>query len=529
MVTRWRWCQVGPRNDGTSERRNVPSFPRSPLPPFPRSLVPPFPRSLMPSFRRSLVPTFFLLAAPLAAQDTLAVRTHADSVSIRFIDADLRAVVQALGRFMPKPLMVAGLPANRVSLETPAPVARGAVLALLRGLVESQNLSFEEDSAFIRIGPADRPTVRPSAHSADSSQVQLFVLRLKHARAADVAATVNLLFGASGEFSGQGGMSRGTLSEELNRSAVPSDRPSDRPNPDPATRPSALAGPVTLVPDELTNALLVRATAADFSLIRAAVEELDLRPLQVLVEVLIVEARRTHDFSVGTTLFVPPQGIPGDADGSIGGQTRGAGLGDVVLRVLNLGRGDIDATLSASETRGNVRIISRPVLLASNNTEASFLVGSQRPFVQVSRLLPTDNNNTDRVVQYRDVGTRLRVRPTINQDGYVSLQIQQEINAATSEVAFDAPVISTREAVTQVLVRDGQTIMLGGLQDEQRDRGRSGVPLLSGLPLIGPLFGATSHTDSQTELYLFITPRILRTDEDADRLTAPHLPAGGAP
>jgi general secretion pathway protein D len=167
------------------------------------------------------------------------------------------------------------------------------------------------------------------------------------------------------------------------------------------------------------------------------------------------------------------------------------------------------------------------VLLASNNTEASFLVGSQRPFVQVSRLLPTDNNNQDRVVQYRDVGTKLRVRPTINQDGYVSLVIQQEINAATNEVAFDAPVISTREAATQVLVKDGQTIMLGGLEDRQQDRTRSGVPVLSGLPLIGPLFGSASRNNSHTELYLFITPRILRSDEDADRLTAPKLPKEG--
>jgi general secretion pathway protein D len=142
----------------------------------------------------------------------------------------------------------------------------------------------------------------------------------------------------------------------------------------------------------------------------------------------------------------------------------------------------------------------------------------------VSRLLPTDNNNQDRVVQYRDVGTRLRVRPTINQDGYVSLMIQQEINAATSEEAFDAPVISTREAVTQVLVRDGQTIMLGGLRDRQRDRSRSGVPILSSLPIVGGLFGTTTTNDTETELYLFITPRILQTDDDADRLTEPRLP-----
>jgi general secretion pathway protein D len=127
------------------------------------------------------------------------------------------------------------------------------------------------------------------------------------------------------------------------------------------------------------------------------------------------------------------------------------------------------------------------------------------------------------------VGTKLTVRPTINQDGYVSLLIQQEINAATNEVAFDAPVISTREAVTQVLVRDGQTIVLGGLRDHQKDHTSSGVPLLSGIPLIGGLFGSTGQHSSTTELYLFLTPRILRTDADVDSVTAPRLQAEPAP
>jgi general secretion pathway protein D len=479
--------------------------------------------------RRTVRLALFALIVPCAAlaQDTLAVHERQDSIAIRFVDTDLRAVVQALGRYLPKPVVVAGLPGNRVSLETQGPVSRATVATLLRGLIESQGLLFQEDSAFIRIGPkpegqSDGRTDGRSVGQMDTALVQLFVVRLKHARAADVAATVNLLFGGSGEFSGRSGLGSGTLSDELRRQAVP---PTDRPTVRPSDRPTAaLSGPVTIVPDELTNSLLMRASVRDRDVILAAVEQLDIRPLQVLIEVLIVEARRSKDFSVGTSLFLPPQHIKGDKDGTIGGQTQGAGLGDLVLRLLNLGRADIDATISASESQGNVKIVSRPVLLASNNTEASFLVGSQRPFVQMSRLLPTDNNNQDRVVQYRDVGTRLRVRPTINQDGYVSLVIQQEINAATNEVAFDAPVISTREAQTQVLVRDGQTIMLGGLQDQQRDRTRSGVPVLSGLPLVGPLFGSATHNDNQTELYLFITPRILRTDEDADRVTAPHLP-----
>jgi general secretion pathway protein D len=215
----------------------------------------------------------------------------------------------------------------------------------------------------------------------------------------------------------------------------------------------------------------------------------------------------------------------GTGEGSIPGVA--GGLGDLVIRLLKLGRAEVDATIRAAATRGDVKIVSQPVLLASNNQEARFLVGSQRPFVQVSRSLPTDAPSRDQVIQYRDVGTKLTVRPTINQDGYVSLLIQQEINQATSELAFDAPVISTREAVTRVLVKDGQTIVLGGLRDQQRDVSSGGVPVLSSIPLIGGLFGSSSRRTNETELYLFLTPRILRTDADADSVTAPRLQRGG--
>ena len=257
--------------------------------------------------------------------------------------------------------------------------------------------------------------------------------------------------------------------------------------PDSGKPPGAnLTGPVAIVPDQLTNSLLVRAAEADFAVLREAVTQLDIRPLQVLIEVLIVEARHDRRFSLGTDLLVPPQDI---GDGTIGGTITGGGLGDLVIRLMNLGKGDIDAVLRTAQSKGDVEIVSRPVLLASNNTEARFLVGSQRPFISVSRSLPTDSPSRDQVVQYLDVGTKLRVLPTINQDGYVWLVVQQEINAATGETQFDAPVISTREASTQVLVRDGQTIVIGGLRDLQRDRSQSGVPVLSGIPVVGGLLG----------------------------------------
>lgn len=460
------------------------------------------------------------------AQDTAAVRVRNDSVSVRFIETDIRAVIQAIGQYLPKPVLVGPIQPVRVTLETPGPVDRATLRSLLRGLLESQNLEFIEDSSFYRVGARQQQEPRRVQQStSDSGPVQLFVIRLRHARASDVAGTVNQLFGGTGAFSGRSGLSTGTLSDELRRNVVPPAGGPAQPG-QTSVRQSSLAGSVTIVPDELTNSLLIRASRTDFDVIKEAVDQLDIRPLQVLIEVLIVEARHDRSFSFGADLFVPPQSLD-KGDATAGGRTTGGGLGDLVITLMNLGRANIDATLRAAASRGDVEIISRPVLLASNNQEARFLVGSQRPFVQVSRSLPTDSPQRDQVIQYRDVGTKLTVRPTINLDGYVSLLIQQEINQATSEVQFDAPVISTREAVTQVLVRNGQTIVIGGLRDQQKDVSQGGVPVLSGIPLLGGLFGRADRKSSQTELYLFLTPRIISTDADADSVTAPRLQRSG--
>jgi general secretion pathway protein D len=97
--------------------------------------------------------------------------------------------------------------------------------------------------------------------------------------------------------------------------------------------------------------------------------------------------------------------------------------------------------------------------------------------------------------------------------------VVQEVNAATAEVAFDAPVISTRSIQTRLLVHDGHTAIMGGLADRQQDVTRSGVPLLSAIPLIGGLFGRHSIRTVETELFVFLTPRVIRTDEDLDEAT----------
>jgi general secretion pathway protein D len=462
-------------------------------------------------------------AQQVGARDS-AAGAHGDSVSIHLVDVDVRAAVQSLARYLDRPVVFGTVTAAKVTLETPAPVPRGDVIHLLRGVLQSQSLELIADSGLYRVQQhngapgSDAAPIRPAQ---PPGFIQLFSIRLRHARAADVSATVNALYGRASAV-GELGSKPETLDDQLRQNQIP---PGTVASPQSvaavAGRNAAFSSDVTIVPDPRSNALLIRATQSDFDLIQAAVQELDIRPLQVLIEVTIAEVRRDRSFSLGVDASTGPVGVRG-TDGSVSStQTSQGTAGDFVLKIMGLGGLRLDAALNAGVANGDVRILSRPVIIAANNEQAQILVGSQRPFVQVSRSLPTDAASRDQVVQYKDVGTKLIVKPTISPDGYVVLEVSQEVNSATTEVAFNAPVISTRSVQTQLLIKDKQTVAMGGLVDREHDSNQGGIPLLSSIPLIGGLFGHATRRTSETELYLFLTPHIIRTDEDADSLTAP--------
>ena len=455
---------------------------------------------------------------------------QSDSVTIRIVNTELRSAVQIMQQYLDKPVIFAGPGGGvPVSLQTPHPVPRRDVSRLLRGLLESQGYELVDDSATSTYRARPQPRVA-SAISPVNDQFarpggmpELFVIALKHARAAEVAASINALFG---RITSASSMRAGapTLSDALRANQVP---PVDSALPEnvsgAAGRAATITGELTIVADVHANSLLVRANRADFELIRAAVEQIDIRPAQALIEVLIVEARRDRGFSLGVDASVADTHVARTYNTSVGGDlsTGSAGLGDFTLRVLGAMGLDLDATIAAAATRGDVKIVSRPVVLTANDEQAEIVVGSQRPFVQVSRSLPTDDAVRDQVVEYKDVGTKLTVRPTISVDGTVQLDVTQEVSNATTETAFNAPVISTRSIRTDLLVHDGQTIVLGGLSDNERDIQASGIPILSSIPFLGGLFGRYDRTGTQTELFVFLTPRVIRTDEDAKRLTDP--------
>jgi general secretion pathway protein D len=414
------------------------------------------------------------------------------------------------------------------------PVARENVLALLRSIAQSNGLRLREEAGIVRVEAAGAAEAQSPADSGAAAQQdqRLFVYRLRHAQAVRIAATLQAIFGGSGARSNSGTIQRGPLSRQLRDQRLPpfnpadTTRPTNPPAPAPPSTPAPpqgslpgqLGGEVYIVPDEATNSLLVRAEPADWQIIQQAVGALDLRPLQVLIEVMIAEVRRSRDVEVG----VSGKGLRTRQNGNrTSAELASASTADFILKLSRVGTVDIDVAIlhhliPYAGVRGDVRILSRPVVLAQNNQEAKILVGSQRPFVQVFRSLPTDAGVRDQVVQYRDVGTSLTILPTINPDDYVNLQVVQEVSTATNELQFGAPVISTREASTHLFVRDGQTAVLGGLIDRQQDKSRSGIPILSSIPLVGGAFATTRSSTSTSELFLFLTPHLVRTDQELD-------------
>lgn len=465
-----------------------------------------------------LAVVLLLIPMPSFGQDLPEVAISGDSVELNFQNAEISVVLTALAELSGLSLMHGALPDLRVTLRTGAPIDRATLPTYLENLAAANGLILESEGSLVRVSaPREERSDREEDEPGEASIPQLYVYRLRHAQAGQIAGTLGSIFGGGAGMSAGPGLSRQGLSGELReqRTGGASPGAAGATDGNVTALPGALEGSVRIVPDAPTNSLLVHASSADYAIVEAAIEELDTRPLQVLIEVLIAEVRHDKTRSLGVSAEIVKQAGKTIVAGSLVGLT----TGDVALRVLRDGDLSVDAVLSAIAQTSDVSVVSRPVVIAQNNEEARILVGTQQPFIQLSRALPTDAAVRDEVVQYRDVGTQLTIRPTINPDGYVSLTVLQEVSTATNEIQFNAPVIGTREAATRLLVKDGHTAVLGGLVEEDKEWSRTGIPLLKDIPLLGGLFGSTRATDMSTELILFLTPHVLRDDEALEDAT----------
>jgi general secretion pathway protein D len=304
---------------------------------------------------------------------------------------------------------------------------------------------------------------------------------------------------------------------------------------------------IRIVADDKNNALVVYARPRDYRMVEDLIRNLDIVPLQVLIEATIAEVTLNDTLRYGLQFFLKSgnsrfalsntgtsTGTNTTANTTAGananvnaGVNAGIGAATDILSVFPgfnyvLAAGSSRVILSALSSVTDVNVVSSPQLLVLDHQTAFLQVGDQVPVATQSAVsilnpgAPIVNS-----IQFRDTGVILQVTPRVNTTGLVTMEIEQEVSdvAKTTTSNIDSPTIAQRRIVSTVIVQDGQTVALGGLIKDTRDEGRSGIPVLSDLPLIGPLFRTTTKSRGRTELLVLLSPSVVRSPEQARRVT----------
>ena len=299
-----------------------------------------------------------------------------------------------------------------------------------------------------------------------------------------------------------------------------------------ASAAALLGDRVSIIPDPANNALVITASPEDHAVVEAIIQELDTQPQQVFVEALIVEVRMDSSLNLGVEWRA--LGTLND-NGAVLGNTNFSGalqelstltagniptlptglalgfLGDTIefngIELPGLG-----ALITALKGTSGANIISTPQILTLNNQEAEFNSVLTIPF-QTGTSTGTGVNVVS-TFDFRDVGTIMKITPHINESGYVRMEISQEVSTVQDSSTPGLPTTSKRSANTTAVVKDGHTIVIGGLISNQLSRGQSKVPLLGDIPILGALFRETRETAIKTNLLIFITPHVINHAED---------------
>lgn len=267
---------------------------------------------------------------------------------------------------------------------------------------------------------------------------------------------------------------------------------------------------VIVVGDPTSNKVIVSASPRYISTVNDIVSELDAAPPQVLVQALIAEVTLDENASWGLDFDLFDFG--GDMY-DFGMSAAGTGVATAVgLPNLSLTSADFGLAVRALEGQGRLEVLSRPVIQINNNESGNILVGDDIAIIESVDTF--ESGRTQANVTRRDVGISMLVRPSISSDGFVRLEIAPEISSLSSQQTqisenFAAPVINKREVQTTVTVRNGETVVIGGLIQAFNDNRNTSVPLFGDLPGVGWLFRTREKTNRRTELLVVLTPRII--------------------
>jgi general secretion pathway protein D len=281
-----------------------------------------------------------------------------------------------------------------------------------------------------------------------------------------------------------------------------------------------LGGNAAVVAEPNTNSLIITGTPETAALVKQLILELDQSPPQVLIEAIVAEVGLDAERKLGFEWTWTEHSHLGNANltGTLGTTfgltTQATGLSYAITGT------NLSTLLKALVTDDSVTILSTPRIFTSNNRAAEINISTQTPYV--SSVRTTDTSETY-AVGYLDVGVILSVTPQIAPDGTVTMQVTQEANELLGFQSFgssvQAPTVARRSAQATIRVADGQTVILGGIISDSSSRSVSKVPVLGDLPLVGNLFRHSAVTKKKSELLVFLTPRVVRTPQEASALT----------
>jgi general secretion pathway protein D len=275
---------------------------------------------------------------------------------------------------------------------------------------------------------------------------------------------------------------------------------------------------VRIVADSRNNALVVYATGREYEAIDAALQKLDIVPLQVLIEATILEV------SLNDTLRYGVQWFFNTGNNSFTLSTLASGAVSSMFPGFSyvFGSSDVDVVISALSQVTDVKVVSSPQLMVLDNEQARLQVGDEIPIVVRSAQSVTDEDAPIvNEIEYRDTGVILDIIPRVNASGLVTLDIIQEVSDVTATVTsdIDSPTIQQRRIGSTVAINSGQTVALGGLIRDRNEVGETGIPVLGDIPVLGNLFKTTTDNVRRTELLVLLTPRVIRDSGDARAVT----------
>jgi general secretion pathway protein D len=277
-------------------------------------------------------------------------------------------------------------------------------------------------------------------------------------------------------------------------------------------------GGIRIVPDVRNNALVIAATPDEYRMIESAIRQLDVTPLQVLIEATIAEVTLNDELRYGLQWFFEVGNSSFTFSGLDDGTVNPIFPGFNYLFSSNNAR----VVLNALTAITDVKVISSPQLMVLNNETARLQVGDQVPIATQSAVSVIDPESPIvNSIAYRDTGVILSVSPRVNSGGLVVLDIIQEVSEVTSTTTstLDSPTIQQRRVKSTVAVQSGETVALGGLIRDGSSKGVTGIPILSEIPILGNLFKTTTDTTRRTELLILLTPRAVTSRQDARDVT----------